>query len=258
MTLIEEDSQGEVPQHVAIIMDGNGRWARNRGKPRLFGHHKGVENVRRVVDTAKEAGVPYLTLYAFSVENQNRPPDEVTGLMRLLREFLKKEIRNMVRDGVRLRVIGDVSGLPDYARSIVQEAIEKTKENDDWNLTLALNYGSRQETLHAVRTYAEKVASGETSPEKLDWDTFSSHLYTVDLPDPDLIIRTSGEHRLSNFLLLQAAYAEIYVTPEPWPEFGPEKFHLALQNYASRERRYGKTGEQVRHQSSPLETTVSV
>ena len=258
MTLIEEDSQGEVPQHVAIIMDGNGRWARNRGKPRLFGHHKGVENVRRVVDAAKEAGVPYLTLYAFSVENQNRPLDEVTGLMRLLREFLKKEIRNMVRDGVRLRVIGDVSGLPDYARSIVHEAIEKTKENDDWNLTLALNYGSRQETLHAIRTYAEKVASGETSPEKLDWDTFSSHLYTVDLPDPDLIIRTSGEHRLSNFLLLQAAYAEIYVTPEPWPEFGPEKFHLALQNYASRERRYGKTGEQVRHQSSPLETPVSV
>ncbi len=258
MTLIEEDSQGEVPRHVAIIMDGNGRWARNRGKPRLFGHHKGVENVRRVVDAAKEAEVPYLTLYAFSVENQNRPKDEVTGLMRLLREFLKKEIRNMVKDGVRLRTIGDVAGLPEYAQKIVEEAVEKTKSNDSWNLTLALNYGSRQETLNAIRVYAEKISSGKASPKELNWDTFSSYLYTAELPDPDLIIRTSGEHRLSNFLLLQAAYAEIYVTPDPWPEFTADKFHLALQDYASRERRYGKTGEQIRLKSSISETPVSV
>ncbi|MDA0725204.1 MAG: polyprenyl diphosphate synthase [Verrucomicrobia bacterium] len=258
MPPIEEDSRGKVPRHVAIIMDGNGRWARDQGKPRLFGHHKGVENVRRVVDAAKEAGVPYLTLYAFSVENQNRPPDEVTGLMRLLREFLKKEMRDMVKDGVRLRTIGDVSGLPEYAQNIVKEAVEKTKNNDAWNLTLALNYGSRQETLHAVRAYAEKVASGKASAEELDWDTFSSHLYTVDLPDPDLIIRTSGEHRLSNFLLLQAAYAEIYVTPEPWPEFTADKFHLALQDYAGRERRYGKTGDQIRLKPTISETPVSV
>tara|TARA_B110000495_G_scaffold34142_1_gene26957 strand:- start:340 stop:843 length:504 start_codon:yes stop_codon:yes gene_type:complete len=167
-------------------------------------------------------------------------------------------MRDMVKDGVRLRTIGDVSGLPEYAQNIVKEAVEKTKNNDAWNLTLALNYGSRQETLHAVRAYAEKVASGKASAEELDWDTFSSHLYTVDLPDPDLIIRTSGEHRLSNFLLLQAAYAEIYVTPEPWPEFTADKFYLALQDYAGRERRYGKTGDQIRLKPTISETPVSV
>ena len=238
-------------------MDGNGRWARTRGKPRLFGHHEGVENVRRVVEAAREAGVPFVTLYAFSEENQNRPPDEVTGLMKLLREFLRKEIRNMLKDGVRLRTIGDLSGLPDYARKIVEEAVETTKDNDDHNLTLALNYGSRQETLRAIQAYAEKVSSGEASPEELDWTTFASHLYTADLPDPDLIVRTSGEYRLSNFLLLQAAYAEIYVTPVPWPEFGRDEFLLALKGYANRERRYGQTGEQVQHKSAPFPTPVS-
>lgn len=238
-------------------MDGNGRWARTRGKPRLFGHREGVENVRRVVEAAREAGVPFVTLYAFSEENQNRPPDEVTGLMKLLREFLRKEIRNMLRDGVRLRTIGDLSGLPDYAREIVQEAVEATKDNDDHNLTLALNYGSRQETLRAIQAYAEKVSSGEASPEELDWTTFASHLYTANLPDPDLIVRTSGEYRLSNFLLLQAAYAEIYVTSVPWPEFGRDEFLLALEDYANRERRYGQTGEQVQHKADPSPTPVS-
>lgn len=246
----------DVPRHVAIIMDGNGRWARTRGKPRLFGHREGVENVRRVVEAAREAGVPFVTLYAFSEENQNRPPDEVTGLMKLLREFLRKEIRNMLRDGVRLRTIGDLSGLPDYAREIVQEAVEATKDNDDHNLTLALNYGSRQETLRAIQAYAEKVSSGEASPEELDWTTFASHLYTANLPDPDLIVRTSGEYRLSNFLLLQAAYAEIYVTSVPWPEFGRDEFLLALEDYANRERRYGQTGEQVQHKAAPSPTPV--
>lgn len=247
----------DLPRHVAIIMDGNGRWARTRGKPRLFGHREGVENVRRVVEAAREAGVPFVTLYAFSEENQNRPPDEVTGLMKLLREFLRKEIRNMLRDGVRLRTIGDLSGLPDYAREIVQEAVEATKDNDDHNLTLALNYGSRQETLRAIQAYAEKVSSGEASPEELDWTTFASHLYTANLPDPDLIVRTSGEYRLSNFLLLQAAYAEIYVTSVPWPEFGRDEFLLALEDYANRERRYGQTGEQVQHKADPSPTPVS-
>ena len=248
----------DVPRHVAIIMDGNGRWDQTRGKSRLFGHREGVENVRRVVEAAREAGVPFVTLYAFSVENQNRPPDEITGLMRLLREFLKKEIRNMLRDGVRLRTIGDLSGLPDYAQEIVRKAVEDTKDNDAHNLTLALNYGSRQETLRAIRAYAEKVSSGEASPEELDWTTFASHLYTADLPDPDLIIRTSGEYRLSNFLLLQSAYAEIHVTPVPWPEFGREEFFLALEDYANRERRYGQTGEQVQYKADSSSTPVSV
>ena len=227
-------------------MDGNGRWARMHGKPRLFGHRNGVENVRRVVDAAKEEDVPYLTLYAFSVENQNRPLDEITGLMRLLREFLRKEIRNMVEDGVRLRAIGDLAGLPDFAQEIVEEAIEATQENELHHLTLALNYGSRQETIRAVRSYAKRVASGEEGAEELDWTRFASHLDTADLPDPDLIIRTSGEYRLSNFLLLQAAYAEIYVTSAPWPEFGPDEFRRALNEYGQRERRFGKTGEQLR------------
>ena len=257
MPSFEVNQLANVPQHVAIIMDGNGRWARTRGKPRLFGHREGVENVRRIVKVAQEAGVPFVTLYAFSEENQSRPPDEVTGLMKLLREFLRKEIRNMLRDGVRLRTIGDLSGLPDYARDIVQEAVETTEDNDAHNLTLALNYGSRQETLQAIRAYAEKVSNREANLEKLDWTTFASHLYTADLPDPDLVIRTSGEYRLSNFLLLQAAYAEIYVTSVPWPEFGRYEFLLALEDYANRERRYGQTGEQVQHNSASTATSES-
>ena len=244
-----------VPKHVAIIMDGNGRWARNKGKPRLYGHHKGVENVRCVVDTAKEMGIPYLTLYAFSVENQNRPPDEVTGLMRLLREFLKKEIRNMVRDGVRLRTIGDLSGLPEYAREIVAQAIEETKTNSSWNLTLALNYGSRQETLAAVRKCVEMTIAGETSPDAIDWEVFSNCLFTRELPDPDLIIRTSGEHRLSNFLLLQGAYAEIHVTSEAWPEFGRKEFMSAIEEFGQRERRFGRTGDQLKQTVEAGSTT---
>ena len=167
--------------------------------------------------------------------------------MRLLREFLRKEIRNMLRDGVRLRAIGDLSGLPIYAQEIVHEAVKATEHNDSHNLTLALNYGSRQETIYAIRSYAEKVAMGQTDHHKLDWKTFASHLYTADLPDPDLIIRTSGEYRLSNFLLLQAAYAELHVTPVPWPEFGREEFLSALEDYNHRERRFGQTGEQLQH-----------
>ena len=255
MPVTKSSFSESAPRHVAIIMDGNGRWARSRGKPRLYGHHKGVENVRCVVDTAKEMGIPYLTLYAFSVENQNRPPDEITGLMRLLREFLKKEIRNMVRDGVRLRTIGDLSGLPEYAREIVAQAMEETKANSSWNLTLALNYGSRQETMAAVRKCAEMTIAGETSLEDLDWEVFSNCLYTRELPDPDLIIRTSGEHRLSNFLLLQGAYAEIHVTSESWPEFGRNEFMLAIEEYGQRERRFGRTGDQLKQNIETASTT---
>ena len=243
---LSETQTGECkPRHVALIMDGNGRWARNRGRFRLFGHRNGVENVRRVVETARKAGVPYMTLYAFSEENQKRPPEEVRGLMRLLKEFLKKELAAMMRDGVRLRAIGDLDGLPDFARETLEETIEETKGNDDHNLTLALNYGSRQETLRAVRSFAEKVAAGKAEPSDLNWEVFAEGLDTAGLPDPDLIIRTSGEFRLSNFLLLQAAYAEIYVTPLLWPEFGRDEFLAALKDFAGRERRYGRTGEQL-------------
>ena len=239
--LTPEDIE-RLPRHVAVIMDGNGRWARSRGKPRLFGHRNGVENVRAIVDKAFEIGIPYITLYAFSTENQNRPGEEKSGLMHLLEEFLKRELKNMMGDQVRLRAIGDLNGLPEFARNAVRDTIEKTKGNEKWNLTLALNYGSRQEILQAVQSYARK-ANG--SIEDLNWETFSSYLQTKDLPDPDLIIRTSGEFRLSNFLLLQAAYAEIFVSPLHWPDFGQDAFIDALKNYTHRERRFGKTGDQL-------------
>ena len=247
MTFPSTIEREKLPKHVAIIMDGNGRWARSRGKPRLFGHRNGVKNVRSVVNTAREIGVPYITLYAFSTENQNRPNDEKSGLMHLLEEFLKRELANMLKDGIRLRTIGDLSGLPVFAQKIVEETVEKTKHNSDWNLTLALNYGSRQEVLNGIQSFAQQVSESGKCPQKIDWSEFSNFLETKDLPDPDLIIRTSGEFRLSNFLLLQAAYAEIFVSPLHWPDFNRQAFIEALQNYIQRERRFGKTGDQISH-----------
>ena len=240
--------KNRLPRHVGIIMDGNGRWARSRGKPRLFGHRNGVKNVRSVVNAAREIGVQYITLFAFSTENQNRPREEKSGLMLLLEEFLKRELANMVKDGIRLRAIGNLSGLPKNAQNIVEETIEKTKNNKNWNLTLALNYGSRQEVLKSIQCYANEVLKSGKCPDSLDWPTFSKFLETKDLPDPDLIIRTSGEFRLSNFLLLQAAYAEIFVSPLHWPDFDKDAFLEALQNFTQRERRFGKTSEQLTHQ----------
>ena len=252
MTIFSEQESEKLPKHVAIIMDGNGRWARSRGKPRIFGHRNGVKNVRSVVNAAREFNVPYITLYAFSTENQNRPEDEKFGLMRLLEEFLKRELTSMLQDGIRLRAIGDLSGLPQFARKIVEESIEKTKHNNNWNLTLALNYGSRQEVLNGIHSFASKVLTSGKIPENLDWSTFSNHLETKDLPDPDLIIRTSGEFRLSNFLLLQAAYAEIFVSPLHWPDFNREAFIEALKNYIQRERRFGQTSDQLSHSAPTL------
>lgn len=249
MTELSTEEKNNLPNHVALIMDGNGRWAKSRKMPRLFGHRNGVENVRAVVDTAKELGIPYITLFAFSTENQNRPKDEKSGLMKLLEEFLRKELRSMMDDGTRLRTIGDISGLPDFARKIVEETIEQTKGNKVWNLTLALNYGSRQEVLRAIAKLAQDNPSALSIPT---WEEFSRYLDTADLPDPDLIIRTSGEFRLSNFLLLQAAYAEIFVSRLPWPDFGRDAFIEAVANYARRERRFGKTSEQIQQ---PLQFT---
>jgi len=249
MLELTPEDKNNLPRHVALIMDGNGRWARSRKMPRLFGHRNGVENVRAVVNAAKEVGVPYITLYAFSTENQNRPKDEKSGLMKLLEEFLKKEFRSMMEDGIRLRAIGDLSGLPDFARKIVEDTIEQTRENDRWNLTLALNYGSRQEVLQAIAQYGRDHSLSNHVPT---WEEFSPYLETRDLPDPDLIIRTSGEFRLSNFLLLQAAYAEIFVSALHWPDFGRDAFIEALSNYAQRERRFGKTSEQIQQPAEPI------
>ena len=240
------EMSNDVPRHVGIIMDGNGRWAKRRGRPRLDGHRNGVINVRRVLEEAKVLGVPYVTLFAFSVENWSRPPTEVTGLMTLLREFLRQETKNMVKEGIRLRVIGDFGGLPPKVQAILSKSMEATKGNKERHLCLALNYGSRAETIEAVKRYAEMARNGEADPDELNWEQFANLLYTAELPDPDLIIRTSGENRLSNFLLLQGAYAEIYVTPVLWPEFDGKEFRKAIEFYGQRERRFGKTGEQIR------------
>ena len=234
-------------------MDGNGRWAQRNDKSRIEGHRQGVENVRKIVECARDLCIPCITLYAFSVENWKRPKPEVSALMHLLDIYLKKELRDLMKNGVRLNVIGRIEDLPTKVQKNLLDTVEKTALNTRQILSLALNYGARTELLDAVRAYTGLVAAGRANPDELDWETFSDCLYTHDLPDPDLIIRTSGEHRLSNFLLMQGAYAEIYFTPLCWPEFLPEHFRKAIQNYQGRERRYGRTGEQVQAPSqTPL------
>ncbi|MCC5834562.1 MAG: isoprenyl transferase [Opitutales bacterium] len=238
------------PRHVAIIMDGNGRWAQRRGLARIEGHEAGVENVKRIVEAAREQDLRYLTLYAFSVENWKRPTTEVNALMQLLDQFLSSQSEEMIQKEIRLRVIGQLGKLPGRIRNKIQKTIDATAHFDRWNLTLALNYGSRTEILDAVKAYAQEIAKGREKPRQLDWEQFSQYLYTTDLPDPDLVIRTSGEHRVSNFLLLQSAYAEYYFADECWPDFGKEAFAEALKAYACRQRRFGLTGEQILSQSS--------
>jgi undecaprenyl diphosphate synthase len=235
-----------VPRHVAIIMDGNGRWAKRRGLPRLEGHRRGVESVRAVVEGASALGISCLTLYAFSVENWRRPEDEVGGLMLLLETFLAREKATLLKNRIRLRTIGRTAALPPGARAALEETIEATRHFTEHTLVLALNYGARTEVLDAARSFAQAVAEGRARPEDAaTWEGFSRHLYTHDLPDPDLVIRTSGEHRLSNFLLVQAAYAEFVFTPVLWPDFGRADLEAAVDAYRRRERRYGLTGEQI-------------
>lgn len=229
----------KVPHHVAIIMDGNGRWARQHQLPRLSGHEAGRKSVKKVVQAAIHHGVRHLTLYAFSVENWQRPREEVQGLMGLLRLVLREELAEMGREGVRLRAIGRIQDLPEAVREELETAIEKTKTNTKLDLILALSYGSRVEITEAVRAIARKAKAGQLDPETLDEKTVSQHLYTRDIPDPDLLIRTSGEMRVSNFMLWQISYAEIHVTPVLWPDFGEEQFAAALVDYAKRERRFG-------------------
>jgi undecaprenyl diphosphate synthase len=240
----------DYPQHVAIIMDGNGRWARQRGMPREEGHRQGVENVKRIVECSRDLDLKYLTLYAFSVENWNRPKLEVNALMRLLESFLKTQSKDLIEKQIRFRIAGRLEDMPKRVRKLLQETISATEGFERWNLTLALNYGSRTEVLDAVKAYTKAAIDGQEDPEKLDWASFNKYLYTADLPDPDLVIRTSGEHRISNFLLMQSAYAEYYFAEENWPEFGPEAFKRALESYSQRERRFGLTGDQIKPKGS--------
>jgi undecaprenyl diphosphate synthase len=227
-------------------MDGNGRWAAERDLPREEGHRQGVENVKRIVECAREIDLRYLTLYAFSVENWKRPRMEVNALMRLLESFLKSQARELVEKQIRFRVLGRMEEMPGRVAKRLEEIIAQTSEFDRWNLSLALNYGSRTEILDAARAYARAVREGREDPDRLEWADFENYLYTAGLPDPDLVIRTSGEHRVSNFLLLQSAYAEYYFAREYWPDFGPEAFRMAIEDYLGRERRFGLTGEQIK------------
>ena len=234
------------PPHVAIIMDGNGRWAKQRGLPRIEGHRRGVETVRATTFAARDLGVRMLTLYAFSVENRRRPEEEVGALMGLLEFYLKKELETFVRDRVRLRTIGRTGDLPAGVHRLLRATEEATRKFEDYTLVLALNYGSRTEVLDAAGAFAAAVAAGKEPSGTPDWERFSRYLCTSGMPDPDLVIRTSGETRMSNFLLLQAAYAEWYFTPVLWPDFTREHLAAAIADYHRRERRFGQTSDQVR------------
>jgi len=239
-------SAENVPPHVAIIMDGNGRWATQRGWPRIEGHRRGVETVRTVTLAARDLGVRMLTLYAFSIENWKRPEDEVGALMGLLEFYLKKELETFIRDRVRLRTIGRTEELPAGVQKVLRTTIEETKHFTDYTLVLALNYGSRAEVVDAARAYAAAVAAGKEKLNDGSWATFSRYLYTSDMPEPDLVIRTSGETRMSNFLLLQAAYAEFVFTPVLWPDFTKADLAAAIADFNRRERRFGRTSAQLK------------
>lgn len=233
-----ETDAHKVPQHIAVIMDGNGRWARQRGKPRLAGHEAGSETVRRVLNYCRDAGVRYLTLYAFSTENWSRPEDEVAGLMALLGRFIKRYERELVERQVRLRVIGRREDLSETLRQAI-ERLERKTEGFERQLIIALSYSGRSELARAARRIAEEVKAGTLAPEAVDEAAVAARLYAPDVPDPDLLIRTSGELRISNFLLWQCAYSEFFVTPVLWPDFGEAEFREALAAYAARDRRYG-------------------
>ena len=234
------------PKHIAIIMDGNGRWAKQHKVPRIEGHHRGAEAVKRTIKVAQENGVKNLTLFAFSVENWNRPKLEVSALMNLLERFLSEQMPELIKRKIRLRVIGRYRELPERIQALLHEAEETTQDYDEFTLGLALNYGSRTEVVDAVKAVAQAANAGLVDLNKIDYNSFRQYLYTRNMPDPDLVIRTSGECRLSNFLLLQSAYAEIYLSKVLWPDFDEAEFKAAIDEYSSRERRYGKTTEQIK------------
>jgi undecaprenyl diphosphate synthase len=238
-----------IPRHVAIIMDGNGRWAKQRNLPRIVGHKAGSESVKNIVRTARELNLEVLTLYAFSTENWKRPSLEVQGLMTLLKTYLKSELENMLENDISLRCIGEIEMLPPDVQKILREVIQNTARNAEkktgLTLNLALSYGGRFEIVRAARIMAEKCVSGQFDPDDFSEKLFASHLYTAGLPDPDILIRTGGESRLSNFLLWQLSYTELYITETMWPDFNNERFIEALKDFQSRERRFGQTSEQL-------------
>lgn len=234
-----------LPQHIAVIMDGNGRWAKQQGKLRVFGHQNGVGAVRAVSEACAELGVKYLTLYAFSTENWNRSQLEVDALMRLLSKTIAEEVKTLNDNNIKLNAIGDLSRLPKYNYDALMKAIEDTKNNDRMTLTLCLSYSGRWEITDTTKRIAEKVKSGELDIEQIDEKCFSDNLSTSGMPDPELLVRTSGEERISNFLLWQLAYSEFYFTDKFWPDFGKEDLYQAIVDYQSRERRFGKTSEQI-------------
>lgn len=245
MTKLETINKERMPRHVAIIMDGNGRWAKSNGKPRIFGHTKGVETVRTITECAAELGIEYLTLYAFSTENWNRPQDEIAGLMTLLVKAVENETERLYRNNVRLTTIGDLERLPEPVRKKLLECIDKTSGNTGLTLVLALSYSARWEITKAVKEMAKESKNGIIDPETIDETMISAHMSTKDIPDPELLIRTSGEQRISNFLLWQLAYTELYFTQLMWPEFDKEAMYDAIIDYQGRERRFGKTSEQI-------------
>ena len=243
--MAKEKTVSTVPQHVAIIMDGNGRWAKDKGEDRLFGHFHGVESVRDIVEGCAELRIEYLTLYAFSTENWDRPAEEVSGLMQLLVTTIRKEVPTLNKNNIRLHVIGDLSMLPEFARIELQEALEMTASNTGLNLVMALSYSGRWELVEAVRRIARSVEEGDLSSSQISEQTLEEHLSTHSFPDPELMIRTSGEYRISNFLLYQLAYAELYFTEVCWPDFRKQNLYDALLDYQQRERRFGKISEQL-------------
>ena len=236
---LSETARNHLPTHVAIIMDGNGRWARQRSLPRVEGHRKGAESVRAVVRAAGELGIKYLTLYAFSVENWHRPKEEVDALMKYLSRYLKNELGELNRYNVQLQVIGQIYRLPEFVQSQLKKTIAALRKNNGLTLVLALSYGGRQEIVEAARSIATKVKEGSLDPAEVDEQVMGNHLYTQGIPDPDLLIRTSGEMRISNFLLWQISYSEFVITPTLWPEFRKPQFFEALEEYTHRNRRFG-------------------
>ncbi|MDB9312034.1 polyprenyl diphosphate synthase [Spirulina sp. CS-785/01] len=244
-TLPPDLDRDRLPQHVAVIMDGNGRWAKRKGMPRIMGHQQGVNVLKDLLRCCKDWGIPALTVYAFSTENWGRPTQEVEFLMMLFEQVLRRELAEMMTENVRIRFVGNLAALPESLQGQIAQSMEDTRDNQDVAFTVATNYGGRQEILQACRAIAQKVQAGEIEAENIDESVFESHLYTHELANPDLLIRTSGEMRISNFLLWQLAYAEIYVTQTPWPEFDREEFHQALINYQNRERRFGKVGKRL-------------
>jgi undecaprenyl diphosphate synthase len=248
-SLKEQINLQRLPHHIAIIMDGNGRWAQEKGQDRLFGHFHGVESVRDIVEGCAELGVGYLTLYAFSTENWDRPEYEVSGLMELLVDTIRNETETLNKNNIKLHVIGDMNMLPAYAQKELNESLEITSRNTGLNLIMALSYSSRWELVQAVKQIAGDVKAGKVDPDTITQDTLQKYLTTSNFPDPELMVRTSGEYRISNFLLYQLAYAELYFTNVRWPDFRKENLYEAILDFQRRERRFGKTGDQLQQES---------